>query len=446
MNSSVYVISPQPSHFVHNPRGTETFWSPLPRSRGSFFRRHQAITAASHFPQRMPRLAAHHPPASMPWQDHCECRPTLLSHGVRQTPPNGEPTEIPHAGLSYRDAGVDIDAGNEAVRRIKSLVAQTRRPEQLDDIGGFAGMIGLPSGMAEPVLVSCTDGVGTKLLVAIAMQRHETVGIDLVAMCVNDLLVTGARPLFLLDYIACGSLQPGHIEQLVAGIVEGCKQSGCALLGGETAELPGMYAEGHYDLAAFSVGVVDRKRILKPAHTTAGDVVIGLPSSGLHSNGFSLARRALLDRNHGGLRFDSPLPNSGTTVGEAMLTPTRIYAESFAALQRDLGPALHAAAHITGGGLLENPQRSVTDDLAVHLDLGDVPQHPIFAAIQAQGVAQDEMWRTFNCGLGLLLYIDRAHCDAAISCLTAAGEQPLVVGTLEERAGADAPQVIMASN
>jgi len=207
-----------------------------------------------------------------------------------------------------------------------------------------------------------------------------------------------------------------------------------------------MYAEGHYDLAAFAVGVVDRKRILKPAHTTAGDVVIGLPSSGLHSNGFSLARRALLDPNHGGLSFASRLPGADTTVGKAMLTPTRIYADTFASLQHKLGPALHAAAHITGGGLLENPQRSVTDDLAVHLDLSDVPQHPIFAAIQAQGVPQEEMWRTFNCGLGLLLYIDRAHRDDALTCLKAAGENPLVVGTLEKRAGTDAPQVVLTAN
>ncbi|MCH9684465.1 MAG: phosphoribosylformylglycinamidine cyclo-ligase, partial [Deltaproteobacteria bacterium] len=191
-------------------------------------------------------------------------------------------------GLSYRSAGVDIEAGNEAVRRIKALVGQTRRPEQVGDLGGFAGMIGLPGGMQQPLLVSCADGVGTKLLVAIATDRHDTVGIDLIAMNVNDLLVSGASPLFCLDYIACDRLRPERIEALVRGVVDGCRQSGAALLGGETAELPGMYAEGHYDLAAFAVGVVERDAVLGPARVEAGDAVLALPSSGLHSNGYSL--------------------------------------------------------------------------------------------------------------------------------------------------------------
>lgn len=306
-------------------------------------------------------------------------------------------------------------------------------------------MIGLPGGLAEPVLVSCTDGVGTKLLVAIATDQHATVGIDLVAMCVNDLLVTGARPLFLLDYIACGELEPGRVETLVAGIVEGCKLSGCALLGGETAELPGMYNKGHYDLAAFAVGVVDRKRILAPERTQAGDVVIGLPSSGLHSNGYSLARKALLDPAYGGLDFNSPLPGADTSVAEALLTPTRIYADAMARACETLGEALHGAAHITGGGLLENPQRSISEDLAVALDLRPVERQPIFHAIAAQGVPEDEMLRTFNCGLGMLLYVDRNHCEQALTCLRNAGESPLVVGDLRARGNANDPQILLTS-
>ncbi len=389
----------------------------------------------------MPRFAAHHLLTCFAWQDHCERSVALLSQGVRPPSPNGEPSEDTHTDLRYRDAGVDIDAGNEAVRRIKSLVAQTRRPEQLDGLGGFAGMIGLPTGMAEPILVSCTDGVGTKLLVAIAMDRHDSVGIDLVAMCVNDLLVTGARPLFLLDYIACGALEPGHIETLVAGIVEGCKQSNCALLGGETAELPGMYAAGHYDLAAFAVGVVDRRRILDPSRTRAGDVVIGLPSSGLHSNGFSLARKALLDPSYAGLSLASPLPGADTTIGDAMLMPTRIYARAMSELVDALGDAVHGAAHITGGGLVENPQRSIDEQLAVDLDLRGVSRPPLLELIQAQGVPEDELLRTFNCGLGMLLYVDRERSDEALACLRESGESPHVVGSLLQRSGPNDPQV-----
>ncbi|MCA9692585.1 MAG: phosphoribosylformylglycinamidine cyclo-ligase, partial [Myxococcales bacterium] len=303
--------------------------------------------------------------------------------------------------LTYRDAGVDIDAGNEAVRRIQALVGKTRRPEQIDGLGGFAGLMALPTGLAEPVLVSCTDGVGTKLLVAIALDRHDTVGVDLVAMCVNDLLVTGARPLFLLDYIACGALRPGLVEALVRGVVDGCVASGCALLGGETAELPGMYQEGHYDLAAFAVGVVERAAIRGPATVRAGDVAIGLRSSGLHSNGYSLARKALLDPAHGGLALADPLPGAtDTTVGAALLEPTRIYARAFTAL-RDLGEPWRGAAHITGGGLLENPQRALDDALMVELSLADVPPPPILAAIAAQGVPREELLRTFNCGVGM---------------------------------------------
>ncbi len=347
-------------------------------------------------------------------------------------PPNPNPRS---AQLTYRSSGVDIQAGSEAVERIKKLVAGTRRPEQLGELGGFAGAMGLPAGLRDPVLVSCTDGVGTKLQIALALDRHDTVGIDLVAMCVNDLVVTGAEPLFLLDYIATGKVLPDTIEALVAGIVEGCKQSGCALLGGEIAEHPGVHEDGHYDLAAFAVGVVERDRMLAPDRVQEGDRVLALPSSGLHSNGYSLARRALLDPAHAGLSLDSPLPGSRRTIGEALLEPTRIYVRAVAAV-RDLdGQPLHGAAHITGGGLVENPPRALGEALAVELDLGQVPRPAILERIAAAGVAEDELRRTFNCGVGMLLYVDPAMTDACIAALEAAGEHPLAVGRVLPRDG-----------
>ncbi|HWB81232.1 MAG TPA: phosphoribosylformylglycinamidine cyclo-ligase [Nannocystaceae bacterium] len=347
------------------------------------------------------------------------------------------------AGLSYRDAGVDIDAGNEAVERIKRLVATTRRPEQIGDLGGFAGMMGLPAGMREPILVSCTDGVGTKLLVAIALDRHDTVGIDLVAMNVNDLLVTGAQPLFLLDYIACAKLEPAKIEAIVSGIVEGCRQSGCALLGGETAELPGLYAEHHYDLAAFAVGVVDRSLALSPARVKAGDVALALPSSGLHSNGYSLARKALLDPAHANLKLSDPLPGDpGRTVGDALIEPTRIYARAFTALRSLAGAPLHGAAHITGGGLVENPPRAFEDSLALRLDLAGIRVPPVLRAIAAQGVPEAELVRTFNCGIGMLLYVDADRLAQVQQALADVDEPSIVVGEVVPRVS-DEPQVVL---
>lgn len=349
------------------------------------------------------------------------------------------------AGLSYRAAGVDIEAGNEAVRRIKALVQSTRRPEQVSDIGGFAGMMALPAGLRQPLLVSCTDGVGTKLLVAIAMDRHDTVGIDLVAMSVNDLLVTGAEPLFLLDYIACAKLEPDTIEALVRGIVEGCRQSGCSLLGGETAELPGMYSPGHYDLAAFAVGVVERDAVLGPDRVREGDVVLALPSSGLHSNGYSLARKALLHPEHGGLQLHDPLPGGhGQTVGEALLEPTRIYAPAFATLRALPEAPVHAAAHITGGGLVENPPRVLPPGLAIELSLAAVPRPAVFQAIAAQGVTEDEMRLVFNCGVGMLLVVDAAAVSAVQTALAARDEPSFEVGRVVTR-GAHAPAVLFGA-
>lgn len=347
--------------------------------------------------------------------------------------------------LTYASAGVDIEAGNEAVRRIKALVETTRRPEQIDGLGGFAGLMALPGGLREPVLVSCTDGVGTKLLVAIALDRHDTVGIDLVAMNVNDLLCTGGRPLFVLDYIATGRLEPGKIEQLVAGVVAGCRQAGCALLGGETAELPGMYADGHYDLAATAVGVVERDQIWSPSRSGAGDIVVALPSSGLHSNGYSLARKALLSPEHGGLDLGDRLPGAGpedpASVGDALLEPTRIYEPAFAALRELDGAPIHAAAHITGGGLIENPPRALTESLAMEIDLRRIEQPAIIRAIAACGVAREELLRTFNCGVGMLLIVDRDRVAEVLGACEAAGQPGAPLGEVMARASAGDPQM-----
>jgi phosphoribosylformylglycinamidine cyclo-ligase len=282
--------------------------------------------------------------------------------------------------------------------------------------------------------------VGTKLLVAIELQRHHTVGIDLVAMNVNDLVVTGARPLFVLDYIASGELRPDAVQSIVAGIVAGCRLSSCALLGGETAEMPGMYADGHYDLAAFAVGVVERDRLLGPRRVREGDAVIGLLSSGLHSNGYSLARRALLDPEHGGLALSDPLPTDpSTTVGDALLVPTTIYVEALTRVQA-LGPdVLHAAAHITGGGLIDNPPRVLPETLSLLLSLRDVPRPPIMEAIAAQGVDEAEMRRTFNCGVGMMLIVEASRADEVIAAAEAADYRAVDMGQVKRRREGDPP-------
>jgi len=338
--------------------------------------------------------------------------------------------------LTYADAGVSIDAGNEAVRRISQLVATTRRPEQLDAIGGFAGMMRLPAHVKNPVLVSCTDGVGTKLLVAIAAGRHHTVGIDLVAMNVNDLVVTGAEPLFVLDYVATGRIAPEHIEHIVAGVCEGCRQAGASLIGGETAELPGMYADGHYDLAATAVGVVDETKALGPARVREGDVVLALPSSGLHSNGYSLARKALLSPEHGGLDLGDPFPgDTARSVADVLLEPTRIYVKPLLAAAAIEGEPLHAAAHITGGGLIENPPRALPEALAVRLDLTKLDRPAVFRAIEDQGVDEAEMRRTFNCGVGMLLYVAADGEAAVAKALEHAGQPSVAIGRVVTRDG-----------
>ncbi|MEE9382219.1 MAG: phosphoribosylformylglycinamidine cyclo-ligase [Nannocystaceae bacterium] len=344
--------------------------------------------------------------------------------------------------LTYRSAGVDIRAGNEAVRRIRSLVEATHGSAVVGGLGGFAGAFAVPGGMREPLLVASTDGVGTKLLVAIESQRHDTVGIDLVAMVVNDLLVTGARPLFLLDYIGTGVLSPQTAEALVAGVAEGCLQSNCALLGGEMAELPGMYAPGHYDLAAFGVGVVERTAAWGAARVQPGDGVIALHASGLHSNGYSLARKALLDPSHGNLKLTDPLPGAPDhSVADALLTPTTIYERAFAPLRGLDDCPVHAAANITGGGLVENPQRSLKTDQFIQIDLNRIPLPRVLQAIRDQGVAADEMRRTFNCGVGMLIYVDRERETEALDHLHASGYGATSVGRVHTRAHPEDPQV-----
>ncbi len=337
--------------------------------------------------------------------------------------------------VTYKDAGVDIDAGDALVDRIGPLAKRTRIPEVLADVGGFAGLCAVPGGMKEPVLVSGTDGVGTKLKVAFATGVHDTVGIDLVAMCVNDVVTAGARPLFFLDYFGTGKLEVGVAEAVIRGIAEGCVRAGCALLGGETAELPGMYAAGEYDLAGFAVGVVERSAILDGARTRTGDVVIGVASSGLHSNGYSLARHVIEAKM--GLSMKDPLPGLGKTAGEALLVPTRIYAKAVAALREACGDDLHALSHITGGGLPGNVPRVLPDGLGVRLRLSTFERPAIFRLLQEHGpVEEAEMRRTFNLGVGLVAMVDAARVDAAIAALRGAGEEAWVLGEVIETPGA----------
>ncbi|MGE0872818.1 MAG: phosphoribosylformylglycinamidine cyclo-ligase [Kofleriaceae bacterium] len=337
--------------------------------------------------------------------------------------------------ITYKDAGVDIDAGNALVDRIKPLAKATMRPEVLGGIGGFAALCNLPSNYEQPVLVSGTDGVGTKLKTAFSANRHDTIGIDLVAMCVNDVLVTGAEPLFFLDYFATGALDVTTAATVIAGIAEGCKQARCALIGGETAELPGLYQGSDYDLAGFCVGVVERAKIRPLRTLAAGDLVIGLPSAGLHSNGHSLARKVVLEVL--GLALDARPPSlGGSSVADEMLRPTIIYADAFARLNHGNVP-WKAAAHITGGGLLENPPRIFGDDsLAVELDpkTWDVP--PIMRLIASAGVDTEEMRRTFNLGIGMIIVVPRDAADHTVSLLS--DSKARVIGTLVPRDGGEA--------
>ncbi|HEY5921593.1 MAG TPA: phosphoribosylformylglycinamidine cyclo-ligase [Kofleriaceae bacterium] len=335
--------------------------------------------------------------------------------------------------LTYKDAGVDIDAGNALVERIKPLAKATMRPEVLGGIGGFAALCRIPQAYKEPILVSGTDGVGTKLKTAFAANRHDTIGIDLVAMCVNDVLVTGAEPLFFLDYFATGALHVDTAASVIGGIAEGCRQAGCALVGGETAELPGLYHGSDYDLAGFCVGVVEKSAIRPSRDLAAGDVVIGLPSAGLHSNGHSLARKVVLEKL--ALPLDAkPDVLGGDSVADALLRPTIIYADAF---KRIADVQWKAAAHITGGGLVENPPRVFADDtLAVELDPTTWEVPPIMKLIQSAGVADDEMRRTFNMGIGMIIVVPADAAARAVELL--AGSRARVVGKLVPRGGGEA--------
>jgi len=342
-------------------------------------------------------------------------------------------------GLTYAQSGVDIDAGNRMVELIKPLVRATARPGADAEIGGFGGLFDLKrAGFKDPILVAGTDGVGTKVMIAIETGRHETIGIDLVAMSVNDLVVQGAEPLFFLDYFACGKLSPEVGAHVVKGIAAGCREARCALIGGETAEMPGLYKGGDYDLAGFSVGAVERDQVL-PRGVAAGDVVLGLASSGLHSNGFSLARKAA---EISGVRFDAPCAFApGMTLGEAMLVPTRIYVRSCLAAIRE-GGGVKALAHITGGGFTENIPRALPDGLAVRIDLPSVPVLPVFKWLaKAGGIAELEMLRTFNCGIGMVAVVGSDKADALTSVLRREGEQVVRLGEVVA-AQPNSPRVI----
>jgi phosphoribosylformylglycinamidine cyclo-ligase len=337
------------------------------------------------------------------------------------------------AKLTYKDAGVDIDAGDALVERIKPLARLATRPEVVADVGGFAGLCGLPAHYKDPLLVSGTDGVGTKLKSAFATGRHGTVGIDLVAMSVNDVAVTGAEPLFFLDYFATGKLEVGVAADVIAGIAEGCRQAGCALLGGETAELPGFYAPGEYDLAGFAVGVVERTEVKDGHELEVGDALVGVASSGLHSNGHSLARKVFLEVL--GLGYDDrPAALAGASVADELLRPTRIYVAALRALAE---VRWRGAAHITGGGLVDNPPRFLPDGrgLALRLRWGSWPLPPVFTALAAAGVEEAELRRTFNCGLGLVVAVAAADAEPAVALLEAAGERAWVVGEVIARTG-----------
>ena len=344
-----------------------------------------------------------------------------------------EPDRERNPAITYRDAGVDIDAGNRLVEAIKPLARSTRRPGADADLGGFGGLFDLKgAGFRDPVLVSATDGVGTKLKIAIETGRHATIGIDLVAMCVNDLVVQGAEPLFFLDYFACGKLDVSAARDVVAGIAEGCRQAGCALIGGETAEMPGMYAAGDYDLAGFAVGAVERGQILPRDDIVIGDVLIGLPSSGVHSNGYSLVRRLAAEAR---LAWEAPAPFAANmTLAEALLTPTRIYVKPvLAAIEAAGGTdgAVKALAHITGGGLSENIPRVLPDTVAARIDLPSFAAPPVFGWLAQVGRLSDaEMLKTFNCGIGMVIVAAKGEADAVLGALQEAGEAPCVIGEI----------------
>ncbi|MDR3344096.1 MAG: phosphoribosylformylglycinamidine cyclo-ligase [Oscillospiraceae bacterium] len=327
---------------------------------------------------------------------------------------------------SYKHAGVDVTAGYRAVELMKSHVARTNIPGVLGGLGGFGGMFAPDlTEIREPVLVSGTDGVGTKLKIAFALGKHDTIGIDCVAMCANDVACSGAKPLFFLDYIAVAKNVPEKVAAIVSGIAEGCVQAGCALVGGETAEMPGLYADGEYDVAGFCVGLAEKSSLTDCTLVREGDALIGVLSSGVHSNGFSLIRKAL---NITPERLALYVDDLGKTLGEELLTPTKIYVKALQALFGAVRP--HGISHITGGGFYENIPRMLPDDLRARLEKSALPQMPIFAIIQNGNIPERDMYNTFNMGLGLVLAVNRADADAAVSALEAAGEKAVVIGEI----------------
>ena len=339
--------------------------------------------------------------------------------------------------LSYRDAGVDIEAGDALVERIKPFAKRTMRPEVMGGIGGFGSLFALPQKYRNPVLVSGTDGVGTKLKLAFQLDKHDTVGIDLVAMSVNDILVQGAEPLFFLDYFACGKLEVGTAAEVIKGIAAGCEQAGCALVGGETAEMPGMYPAGEYDLAGFAVGAVERDAIIDGTTIGAGDVVLGLASSGAHSNGYSLIRK-LIERS--GIDMDGDF--HGKPFRDVVMAPTRIYVKPLLKLMQTL--PVKGMAHITGGGITENIPRVLPQGFTAEIRKDGWHLPPLFQWLQAQGnIADDEMYRTFNCGIGMAVIVAAEHVDAAQALLAGEGEQVTRIGHVRASAANEAPTVVV---
>ncbi|ABR59648.1 phosphoribosylformylglycinamidine cyclo-ligase [Sinorhizobium medicae] len=346
-------------------------------------------------------------------------------------------------GLTYSDAGVDIDAGNLMVEKIKPHVRSTRRPGADGEIGGFGGLFDLKAaGFSDPVLVAANDGVGTKLKIAIDAGKHDTVGIDLVAMCVNDLVVQGAEPLFFLDYFATGKLDPDQGAAIVAGIAAGCREAGCALIGGETAEMPGMYSGGDYDLAGFAVGAAERGQLLPAGNIAEGDVILGLSSSGVHSNGYSLVRKIV---SLSGLAWDAPAPFGDGTVADLLMTPTRIYVKPLLKAIRETG-AIKALAHITGGGFPENIPRVLPKPLAAEIDLDAIKPPAVFSWLaKTGGVAANEMLRTFNCGVGMIAVVSAGEAEKVAAVLAREGETVFTLGRMVSRSE-DAPGTIYKGN
>ncbi len=329
--------------------------------------------------------------------------------------------------LSYRDSGVDIQAGNELIRRIRPIIKETTRPGVLGSLGGFGALFELPiSQYAQPVLVSGTDGVGTKLKLACLMESHHTIGIDLVAMCVNDIITCGAEPLYFLDYFATGKLDIDTAQMVIQGIARGCTMAGCALTGGETAEMPDMYSNDEYDLAGFAVGIVEKEKILSPDKVQSGDILLGLQSSGPHSNGYSLIRK-ILELND--IDLDKPLSDSGETLGNALLQPTRIYVRPVVELLKRVD--VSALCHVTGGGIVENLPRVLPDNVQARVSRASWTVPDIFKWLQdAGGIEQSEMDRTFNCGIGMILCVPPAQCDKAMTLLQEAGETVHILGDI----------------